>query len=145
MPDPPPAGAARGLARDADLRGHVGDPRRRGRRSGIARQTGPPATDWEAAAALADPAARPLLAALSARGAPAPEVGFELADDRGAVRAEAELAWPAAQVAVLLAGRETDAAAFRAAGWQVFAAGTENLAERLAGVFDERTENEAAR
>ena len=100
---PPPAGAAPAEAADAE--------------------TDPPAAGREEeAAALADPATRPLLAALSARGAPAPEVGFELPDDRGAVLAEAELAWPAAQVAVLLADRETDAAAFRTAGWQVFAA-----------------------
>ena len=98
-------------------------------------ETGPPSADWEATAALADPAARPLLAALSARGAPAPEVGFELADDRGAVRAEAELAWPAAQVAVLLADRETDAAAFRAAGWQVFAAGTADALPAVAAAL----------
>lgn len=78
---------------------------------------------------------RPLLTALSARGLPAPEVGLELADDRGVVLAEAELAWPAAKAAVLLAEGEADAAAFAAAGWRVLAADADGLAETLVGVF----------
>lgn len=124
---PPPAGAAAGPAAAGDGSGTG---------PSAAGGTGPPAADREEeAAALAAPAARPLLAALSARGAPVPEVGFELADDRGAVLAEAELAWPASQVAVLLPGRETDAAAFEAAGWQVFAAVAADAAPAVAAAL----------
>ena len=45
-----------------------------------------------------------------------PEVGFELIGDRGAVIAEAELAWPAHGIAVLLPDQEAHAAAFAARG-----------------------------
>ena len=108
----------------------------------------PPAGEWQEAVGLAAPEVRALLGALSARGAPEPEVGFELADAGGAVLAQAELGWPAHEVAVLLPGQEADAAAFAAAGWQVLAAGADNLVEALGGVFADggvQTESEGAR
>ena len=95
----------------------------------------PPAGGWSRAVELAAPEVHALLGALSVRGAPEPEVGFELAGAGGAVAAEAELGWPAHEVAVLLPGREADAAAFAAAGWRVLAADADNLAEALADVF----------
>ena len=84
---------------------------------------------------LAAPEMRSLLAKLSARGTPAPEVGFELAGDRGAVIAEAELAWPAHGIAVLLPDQEAHAPAFTAAGWRVFESDDEDLGEAIASVL----------
>ena len=108
----------------------------------------PPAGGWRRAVELAAPEVHALLEALSVRGAPEPEVGFELAGAGGAVAAEAELGWPAHEVAVLLPGREADAAAFAAAGWRVLAADADNLVEVLTNVFalgGVRTESEGAR
>ena len=51
-------------------------------------------------------------------GLPVPEVGFELADGKGAVLAEAELAWPKERVAVLHGEQAENVAAFERAGWQ---------------------------
>jgi hypothetical protein len=53
-------------------------------------------------------------------GAAPPEVGFELVDEGGAISAEAELAWTDHRIAVLLPEQKTFAAAFVAAGWEVF-------------------------
>ena len=78
---------------------------------------------------------RPLLAKLSECGAPVPDAGFELTGDRGAVIAEAVLAWPAHRIAVLLPDQKAHAAAFEARGWQVFESGDENLREAIASVF----------
>ena len=91
----------------------------------------PPGEDWKEAIGLAAPETHALLAKLSERGTPVPEVGFELTGDRGAVIAEAELAWPAHGVAVLLPDQETPAAAFAAAGWQVFTENTPNPDETI--------------
>ena len=100
-------------------------------------ETGPPpGEDWKEAIGLAAPETHALLAALSDRGTPAPEVGFELAGDRGAVIAEAELAWPAHGIAVLLPDQETHAAAFTAAGWRVFTENAPNPAETIARALD---------
>ena len=60
-----------------------------------------------------------------------PEAGFELAGDRSAVLAEAELAWPAHGIAVLLPDQEAHAAAFAAAGWQMFTENAPNPAEAV--------------
>ena len=49
--------------------------------------------------------------------------------------AEAELAWPAHGVAVLLPDQEAHAAAFTAAGWRVFESDDEALREALARVL----------
>ena len=77
-----------------------------------------PAPAWAEAISLAATALRPVLLALAEDGLPPPEVGFELLDADGEVAAEAELAWEAQQVAVLLDGVEDGA--FVEAGWQVF-------------------------
>ena len=93
------------------------------------------AEDWKDATELAAPEVHDLLGELSGRGAPVPEVGFELVGTRGAVLAEAELAWPELQVAVLLADEHADVSAFRAAAWQAFTTGTDDLAEALGNVL----------
>jgi DEAD/DEAH box helicase domain-containing protein len=73
---------------------------------------------------------RPLVAALLARGAAAPVAGYELF--QGArVAGMAELAWPDAQVAVLVGEQQLDADAFRAAGWTLCAPVEAELAEAL--------------
>ena len=96
-------------------------------------ESGPlPGEDWKEAIGLAAPETHALLAKLRERGTPAPEVGFELTGDRGAVIAEAELAWPAHGIAVLLPDQEAPAAAFAAAGWQVFTENTPNPDETIA-------------
>lgn len=70
------------------------------------------------AAAVANPGRA--FSGASARVLPPPAVGYELADARGCVLAEAELAWEEQRVAVLLPGREADARTFTAADWRVF-------------------------
>ena len=74
---------------------------------------------WAEAVSLAATALLPVMQALAKDGLPPPEVGFELLDAHGEVVSEAELAWEAQQVAVLLGGVEDGA--FTEAGWQVFA------------------------
>ena len=99
-------------------------------------ETGPPPGEgWDEAIGLAAPETHALLAALSERGTPAPEIGFELAGDRGAVIAEAELAWPAHGVAVLLPDQEAYAAAFTSAGWRVFKSDDRDIREAIASVL----------
>ena len=77
----------------------------------------PPNHPWREAHDLA-PAAAPLLAALAAEDWPPPEPGFQFLEN-GVVRAEAELAWPDARLAVLTAGQMDFAQPFQAAGWRV--------------------------
>ena len=86
----------------------------------------PPASDsddWAAATELAAEALRTAMRQWAAAGRPVPEVGFELADDKGQVRTEAELAWPTKRMAVLHGERAEGAAAFKQADWRVFAVG----------------------
>ena len=57
--------------------------------------------------------------ALAIADLPAPEVGYELLDDKGRIVAESEMAWPALRVTILLS--ETgDPSKFEAAGWTCF-------------------------
>ena len=93
------------------------------------------AEDWEGATELADSEVHDLLGELFGRGAPPPEVGFELVGAEGAVLAEAELGWPAHRIAVLLANQQADVAAFEAAGWQAFMTGGDDLVEALGSVL----------
>ncbi|GIH72632.1 DEAD/DEAH box helicase [Sphaerimonospora thailandensis] len=93
--------------------------------------------DWEEVLDLLDPE-DPLLAllahALTDLGVSAPEAGYELGEQAW----QAELAWPQAKVAVVLAGDDDEArkrdAAYAQAGWDVrIARGwtAEELAERI--------------
>ena len=94
-----------------------------------------PAGDWREAIQLAAPGVQGLLEELSEHGAPVPEVGFELVGTEGAILAQAELAWPEHEVAVLVADDEEQCAAFERAGWQVFMSGAGGLADGLANAF----------
>ena len=93
------------------------------------------AKDWKHAVELAAPEVHLLLGELSARGAPVPEVGFELLDTRGAVLAEAELGWPAHEIAVLLPDQKAHVAAFERARWRVFTSEADDLAESVAATL----------
>jgi DEAD/DEAH box helicase domain-containing protein len=59
------------------------------------------------------------LTKLAHAGAPTPEVGLELADERGRVLADAEMAWPHAKVAVLRPDQEDMTQSWLDAGWKV--------------------------
>ena len=91
--------------------------------------------DWRNASELAASELHALLRELSARGAPVPEVGYELIGSRGAVLAEAELGWPVEKVAVLLPDQEAHVAAFENAGWQVFTSSAEDLSGAVANAL----------
>jgi DEAD/DEAH box helicase domain-containing protein len=60
----------------------------------------------------------PAIATMAQEHWPLPDAGFELADDRGKIIAEAELAWPHARVAVLATDEYQEACA--QAGWYAF-------------------------
>lgn len=77
------------------------------------------AAEWAAALDQALPAVHTGLRVLATAGLAPPVPGHELADDRGRVQAEAELAWPQHRVAVLLPDQEDLAWAWREAGWRV--------------------------
>lgn len=88
--------------------------------------------------AYCDDRCREALRFCASRGLPLPEVGFELADERGSVVGDAELAWPETRLAVLLPEQSESADAFRSAGWTVLslddvAGRPEVIAERLRG------------
>ena len=59
------------------------------------------------------------LTQLAQAGASLPEVGLELADDKGRVQVDAEMAWHEAKVVLLRADQEDMSAAWAEAGWQV--------------------------
>ena len=59
------------------------------------------------------------LTLLAQAGAPLPEVGMELADEKGRVLADAEMAWPVAKVVLLRADQEDLSSPWAEAGWQV--------------------------
>ena len=59
--------------------------------------------------------------ALAELGLPPPVVGYELLDEKGRIVAEAELAWAALKVAVLLPDTGVEAK-FGATGWTCFVA-----------------------
>jgi len=61
-----------------------------------------------------------LLDALEGAGLPAPESGFELADESGSVMASAELAWPKVKVGLLRDDEWSLRGKFESAGWQTF-------------------------
>jgi DEAD/DEAH box helicase domain-containing protein len=57
--------------------------------------------------------------ALAMADLPAPQVGYELLDDKGRIVAESEMAWPACRVTALLPDTGAEAK-FQAAGWTCF-------------------------
>ena len=98
------------------------------------RQTAVTATDsddWAAAMELATKPLHPAMRQWAATGLPAPDMGFELTDDKGEVQAEAELAWPKERVAVLHGEQAENTAAFERGGWQMFSPDEEAVADRI--------------
>lgn len=94
------------------------------------------AESWMEAMELVDPCLRGLLRSLFRCRMPTPVVGYELTRGTGAVLAEAELAWPARKVALVLAGHPDSRASFEKAGWRVFEGGREKLNEAVAAALD---------
>ncbi len=89
-------------------------------------------TAWDMAMELAVEALHGAMQQWAANGLPAPEVGFELADEAGRVLAEAELAWTKHRVALLQGEQAEKAALFEQAGWQVCSVGDDSEgAERI--------------
>ena len=77
------------------------------------------AAEWAAVIEQALPAVHAGLRTLASAGLAPPLPGHELADDRGRVQAEAELAWPRYRVVVLLPDQQDLAEAWQQAGWRV--------------------------
>ena len=71
--------------------------------------------DWDEALKLADSAVHGALAILRKAGYPAPEIGYEIQDERQAVTAEFEAAWPGIKYAVVL----SEAQKVNAPGWTI--------------------------
>ena len=70
----------------------------------------------------------------AAAGLPMPEVGFELADDKDEVLAEAELAWPTQRIAVLYGEQVEKAPLFERRGWRAYSF-DDSTAERITNNF----------
>lgn len=85
----------------------------------LARQTGQPAPDprWLAVLADALPEVHGWIEEMMQAGCSVPEVGHELEGVTQTVLAQAELAWPKHQVAVVMS--DEDVVAFQSAGWKV--------------------------
>lgn len=81
-------------------------------------QTRPADVLWAEAEEFADPGCLGLLAASRRAGMPAPEVGCDIADERGRVLGAAELAWPEQRIAVFLPGQERDLLMAGQRGWR---------------------------
>lgn len=94
---------------------------------------------WEAAIQSALAVVQPGLRQLQASGAPLPEdIGFELAMD-GVVVAEAELAWNALHIAVLLGEQADHCDVWRSAGWSVVLADKAEWAQTVANLIKEQS------
>ena len=98
------------------------------------------ACTWPNALRLAADELHTDLVHLREQGAPAPEPGFELADARGAVLGEAELAWPSHLVAVLVNDHSADRVIFESRGWRVLLAPVADLADSIAALLAGETE-----
>ena len=85
--------------------------------------------EWAESISLAVPELLPSMRELAGKGVPSPEVGFELTNSSGQVVAEAELAWEARQVAVLLP--DQDHIPFDEAGWRTLQVDDPALASAL--------------
>ena len=95
-----------------------------------------PPDRWEEAMELAAPALRPAMEQWSALGLPVPEVGYELAGPAGWIIAEAELAWPEHQVAVLLPEQREWVTVFEAEGWRVIPCGSDDFTAALVAALN---------
>jgi DEAD/DEAH box helicase domain-containing protein len=77
---------------------------------------------------------------LLAGAAPIPEVGYEGADERGRVFAEAELAWPDHKLVVLTPAQEDQAVAWKAKGWSVFMSSSQGWEGAVLAVLKQETQ-----
>lgn len=77
--------------------------------------------EWAELSGLAADVVRPGLRELAMSGAEPPTVGYELADERGVVVAEAELAWPEHHVVLLTSTQGDMGDAWSKSGWHVVA------------------------
>ena len=75
--------------------------------------------EWTEAVRLADSGVRGILRDLAQFGLPVPEIGYEFADERGTVIAEAEAIWLEARVALVTGMQWENAGAIQTAGWLV--------------------------
>ncbi|HCG7292893.1 TPA: DEAD/DEAH box helicase [Vibrio parahaemolyticus] len=62
-----------------------------------------------------------VIEAMMVKGLSAPEVGYELTSEEGEILAEAEMAWPSSQVALLLIEQQEAVDLFESKGWFVIA------------------------
>ena len=79
------------------------------------------AAGWSQVLGEAIEAVQPGLRALLRAGVPAPDVGHELADERGRVIAESELAWIEAKLVVLTVDQQEQATVWQSHHWTVVA------------------------
>lgn len=86
---------------------------------------------WQEALSLAAHEVQTWGLALAGLDVTAPEVGYELMDEKGRVIAEAELAWPDVCTAVLLPDSGPVAALFAGQGWHSFTADGSELPDEL--------------
>ena len=89
----------------------------------------PVSGEWAESISLAVPELHPTMRELAGKRVPPPEVGFELTNSSGQVIAEAELAWEARRVAILLP--DQDHIPFDEAGWRALQADDPALASTL--------------
>lgn len=75
---------------------------------------------WDETLELAAQEVQGWALAMAQLGVDVPELGYELMSDKGRVLAQAELAWPARLLVLLLPDMDADAEAFTAQGWRVF-------------------------
>ena len=94
----------------------VTDAPRRASPVGITREDDKTAADWMDTMELVAAVMRRLVKDLFERQAAVPMVGFELTGNNGVVLAEAELAWPERNIAVLLPEQRESRPAFEQAG-----------------------------
>jgi DEAD/DEAH box helicase domain-containing protein len=71
------------------------------------------------------------LRTIASSAVPLPEVGYEGADERGRVFAEAELAWPDQKLVVLTSTQDDQAAGWRSKEWAVLLSSTEGWADEV--------------
>src|SRR5262249_45801357 len=95
----------------------------------------PSTSELEELVRYCDERCRDVLRACADQGGPLPEVGYALQDEQGRVCAEAELAWPLKQFALLLPEQAEAEAEFVGQGWTVFS--TEGGQQKLLDALKE--------
>jgi DEAD/DEAH box helicase domain-containing protein len=86
---------------------------------------------WDEILSSVDGEMRPLAMRLREKSSPLPILGFELANEVGAIVAEAELGWPELRIAMLREDQRDFLTVFKAAGWRAFVAAEVANPEKL--------------